>query len=247
MKTLSALLLFSAVAHAQLVFDATKKELNATPDADKIHCDFVFENKGKETVTIDRYESTCSCMNVQINNGGKLVYAPGEKGVLRANFNMENFSGHVDKNVKLWIKGDADDSPTHTLVVGVNIPVLVEMSPKTVEWVKGDDMSAKTITVTMNHSEPIKLLKATSSNPSFTVEVKTIEEGKKYELLVKPQPMDDRPGIAVLHLETDCSIAKQKKQMAFAIVRNERIAVAAPGSPQLGPAPRAAAETSSAQ
>lgn len=244
MKALSTLLLLSVAAHAQIVFDATSKELNAPPDANKIHCDFAFENKGKETVSIARYESTCSCMSVQISNGGKLDYAPGEKGVLRANFNMENFSGHVDKHVKLWMKGDADDAPTHSLVVGVNIPVLVDMQPKTVEWVKGDSMSPKIITVTMNHSEPIKLLKASSSNENFSVAVKTIEEGKKYELSVTPQVVEaDRPGIAVLHLETDCKIEKQKKQMAFAIVRNERIAVAAPAAPQLGAPNRAAAET----
>lgn len=239
MKTLISLFFLSLVAHAQLVFDAKQKVLHAPADADRIHCDFNFENKGKENITIARYESTCSCMSVQISDGGKLQYAPGEKGVVRALFSMENFSGHVDKVVNIWLKGDPEDAPSCQLTVSVNIPVLVEMVPKTVEWVKGQELAPKSIVVTMKHSEPIKITKAISSNEMFALAIKVIEEGKKYEIVVTPTMSDpNRPGIAVIHLETDCKIKKQQKQMAFAIVRDQR--VTAPATPA---APSAATRT----
>ena len=205
---------------AELEFDAIKKELKAGPGARQISCDFTFENKGSKPVNISRYESTCSCMSVQINQGGKLHYAPGEKGVIRANFNMENFSGEVDKNVLLWLEGDSDAKPSITLVVHVIIPVLVDIQPKTLEWKGAGPWEAKTMKIVMNHSEPIRIIDTRLGNPCFEKELKTIVEGKEYELIVTPlMKPDTPPGVAVIHIETDCKIDKQKKQMAFAVVR----------------------------
>jgi hypothetical protein len=223
MKTLLLTLLsLSSLLHAGLTFDAQKKEIKAPPDARVIVCDFFFENKGKETVKIARYESTCSCMSVQINQGGKLEYAPGERGILRANFDMENFTGEVDKNVVLWMEGDSEAEPSFILVVHVAIPVLVDIQPRTLEWQGPGPWQAKSMKIVMNHTEPIQLLRATLNNPCFESELKTISVGKEYELTVKPLVKPDAvPGMAVIHMETDCKIEKQKKQMAFVVVRHD--------------------------
>lgn len=229
--------ILSSLLHAELVFDTQKKEIHAPPDAQKIVCDFSFENKGKEVVKIDRYQSTCSCMSVQINQGGKLEYAPGEKGVLRANFDMENFTGEVDKNVLLWLAGDKESTPSFVLVVHVVIPVLVDVQPRTLEWQGKGPWEAKVMKIRMNHSEPIDIVRTTLQNPCFEWEMKTIEKGKEYELIVKPvEKPDTAPGMAVIHIETDCAIKKQQKHMAFVLVRPDL-----PGSStasQLGPAPQ---------
>lgn len=219
---LITLLSLSLSAHAELVFDALKKELKAAPDARKISCDFVFENKGTETVRIKEYKSTCSCMSVQINQGGKLQYAPGEKGVIRANFDMDNFSGEVDKNVLLWLEGDAEAKPSIVLVVHVNIPVLVDIQPKTLEWKGPAPWEAKTMKILINYDEPIHIVDTRLGNPLFEKELKTIVAGKEYELIVKPlDKPDSPPGVGVIHIETDSKIDKQKKQMAFVVVRTD--------------------------
>lgn len=226
---------------AELVFDALKKDIHADPGALRISCDFMFENKGAKTVRVERYESTCSCMSVEINQGGKVEYAPGEKGILRANFNMENFVGDVDKNVLIWMEGDEEAKPSIVLVVQVHIPVLVDIQPRTLEWEGSAPWEAKTMKITMKHTEPIRILETRMGNPSYHTELKTIEEGKSYELLVQPLDKPDAPpGMAVVHFETDCKIDKQKKQMAFFVVRPK--APAPSVAPQLGPAPAGQAE-----
>jgi hypothetical protein len=208
--------------HAGLVFDAQKKEIKATPEARKIVCDFSFENKGAETVKIARYESTCTCMSVQINQGGKLEYAAGEKGILRAHFDMENFTGAVDKNVVLWLEGDSESEPSFVLVVRVIIPVLVDIQPRTLEWNGPGPWETKMMKIRMNHSEPIQITRATLNNPCYAYELKTVEAGKEYDLIITPLVKPDvAPGMAVIHIETDCTIDKQKKQMAFVVVRPE--------------------------
>ena len=55
--------------------------------------------------------------------------------------------------------------------------------------------------------------------PAFvTSELKTVEEGKRYDLVVTPTNLD-APGIGVFRIETDCAIKKHRIQQAFAIVR----------------------------
>jgi hypothetical protein len=90
----------------------------------------------------------------------------------------------------------------------------------------------------MNHSEPIKITSTSVSNPIFTAELKTITEGKEYDLIVTPVgKLDNKAGIGMIHIETDCKIAKQRKQIAFAIVRNAPVTSSVAGDAQLGPAP----------
>jgi hypothetical protein len=48
--------------------------------------------------------------------------------------------------------------------------------------------------------------------------LKTVEEGKKYDLVVTPGSID-APGLAVIRIETDCGISKHRVQQAFAVVR----------------------------
>ena len=190
----------------------TKQEITATPDATTVYADFSFTNHGDKIEEIARYEATCSCMTVQMNNGEKMKFAPGEKGSLRATFQLENFSGDVDKSLLLWMKGDAESAPSHQLTVRVHIPVLVVLEPKTVEWKSGEALSAKIIKVTMKHTEPIHLLSVTMSNPAYASKLITVTEGSEYNLEVTPKPNGhDQVGMGVMHLDTDCKIEKQKR------------------------------------
>lgn len=229
--------LLTSLLRAELFFETKRKEIQAGPDAQRVICDFSFENRTDKTVTIANYESTCSCMSVQINHDGKRVYAPGEKGILRANFDMENFTGEVDKQVLLWLEGDPESTPSIRLVVHVVIPTLVDMQPRTLVWEGPGPWQAKTMKVRMQHTEPIRILKASLNNPSFSFSWKELVEGKEYEITVQPlENQETPPGVGVIHIETDCSIRKQKRHMAFVNVLRDR--AVAPHQPQLGPAPR---------
>ena len=227
--------------YAQITFEQTRVVVNAPADATVVHADFKFSNQGKETAEIVRYESTCSCMSVQMNDGGKLIFAPNEKGSLRATFNLENFTGEVDKTFLIWMKGDAENSPSHQLTVHCSIPVLVSIEPKTLEWNNGEGLAPKIIKVKMNHTEPIHIVSAKMGNPAFATKIITVTEGSEYHIEVTPMNKDGAPpGLGVMHIETDCNIEKQKKHMAFAIVRQAATISAPPAT--LGTPPRTEAE-----
>lgn len=211
------LALVALVQAAGLDFKETTKEVHAPADVKKVTADFEFTNRSDKPVTVSRYESTCSCMSVMIKEG-KLRYAPGESGLIRAEFDMGNFSGTVDKVVALWIDNAPADKPSLSLTVRVHIPVLVAVEPKTLKWKLNGKADPQSVRVTMNHTKAIRVAKATSTSEAFKLELKTIEEGKTYEVIVTPLDIKTQ-GLAVIRIETDCDIDKHRTQQAFAVVQ----------------------------
>lgn len=203
---------------AALKFDETTKQIKLGPDARTVTTDFSFKNESKEDVVIDRYDAACTCINAQIK-GGKLVYKPGESGVIRAAFDMSLFSGTVDKSVAVWLKGDPKDKPSIVLTTQIVIPVLVEVEPKTLIWEVGEKPLPKTVTLTMKHDEPIRVTTVSGADARFTQELKVIEEGKKYEVVVTPAETD-KVGMGVVHVETDCKIQRHRSHRVFTVVRH---------------------------
>lgn len=227
MKIATAIwLALAAVSQAAgLSFERVLEEVKAPADATQVTADFKFTNKGDKPVTISKSDPGCSCLSVQIS-GGKLKYAPGESGTVRATFDVGNFSGTVDKAIALWLDDAVGDKPTMHLTVRIEIPVLVTMEPKTATWDVGGKPEPKTISIRMAEGQTIKVLSVKCSSPLFEQELKTIEEGKKYDLIVTPKSADS-PGMGVIRIETDCPISKHRLQQAFAVVRKPVAAQAA--------------------
>jgi hypothetical protein len=227
--SLVSIILTACLHAAGLDFAQTLKEIHAPADVDKVTAEFEFTNRGGKPVRVVKYDAACSCMSVTIKDA-KLKYAPGESGVIRAVFEMGNFSGTVDKVVALWLDEDPPDKPSLALTVRVHIPVLVSLDPKTLKWELGGDASPQTIRITMNDTKPIRVTGVNSSSPAFKAELKTIDEGKIYELVVTPTAIQT-PGLGVLRVETDSVNAKHRMQQAFAVVRKPTPAEAAATKP----------------
>ncbi|MDP3848871.1 MAG: DUF1573 domain-containing protein [Luteolibacter sp.] len=209
--------MMASLQAAGLDFPHTLKEIHAPADAKTITADFEFTNLSDKAVRVVKYDAACSCMAVKIK-GGKLRYGPGESGLVRADFEMGNFSGTVDKVVSLWLDGDPADKPSVTLTVRVHIPVLVMLEPKTLKWELHGGKDAQRIRITMNDVKPIRVTAISSSSPAFHPELKTIEEGKHYELVITPTEVDS-PGLGIFRIETDCVVERHRIQQAFGVVR----------------------------
>ncbi len=216
-------------ASAQLQFETPNQQLTAKPEDSKLICDFAFENKGTTVQEILAYVPNCGCITAQISNDGKLVYQPGEKGVLRATFDLGALAGPVAKQIVITMKGDHEDRPSITLTATIDIPELVKLEPKTIEWLTEETKTPKIIKVSMHDEKPVHILGVTSSNPNFEVSLKEVVAGKEYEIAVVPAAnAQNVQGIGVIRVETDCQVSKQKNQMAFAVIRSAPLPEAAP-------------------
>jgi hypothetical protein len=214
---LAMMLLLQVVVHAGgLEFKSLVVDQDATMDASIVVTDFEFTNKGDKPVTITKCDPTCTCLTVEIS-GGKLKYAPGESGIIRTTFDVGNSTGIVEKGVAVFLDKDPLDKPSLNLQVNIHVPVLVALEPKTLSWELGSKPESKTIHIKIADGHSINVVDV-KSKESFSCELKTIEKGSAYDLVVTPKSVDS-PDLGVIRIETDSKIAKQKTQQAFAVVR----------------------------
>lgn len=217
MKAICGILLaLFQLATAQLEFDSTLKEVHTAPDATTAIANFDFTNKGKQPIHIKNVNPDCNCLAVEVRDG-KLTYAPGESGSIRATFKMGNSIGIVEQMVAIWLDEDPKDKPSINLSVRIHIPVLISLDTKSLKWKVGGDTKSQSIQVTMHHSDPIHVTHISSTSQDFDLELITHEKGTRYEVVVTPKETG-RSGMALIRIETDCSINKQKIHQAFAMV-----------------------------
>jgi hypothetical protein len=215
MKMLIVIWLALAVAAsaAGLEFTSTRNEVNAPMDVASVTSDFHFTNKTSAPVSIAKADPSCSCLQVQIS-GGKLKYAPGESGVIRVTFEMGNFSGTVDKGLAVFLENDPPEKPSIFLTLQVYIPSLITLEPKTLRWDLDGKPEPKSIQILISDGQTIHVTGVKSTAQAVTYELKTVEAGRKYELVVTPVLMN-APSIGVIRIETDSKIPRYQVQQAF--------------------------------
>ena len=217
--TLLSLALVTVPAlYGQMIFEKSLIEVQAKPDDELVSAAFHFTIQGKDPVTITEYEAACSCLSAEISEGGKLVWKPCEKGVVRGKFKMGTFKGTVDKHIVLRIKGRARPL---TLTVRVNIPVLFNIEPPTLFWDLNGPPQPKSFKIKVKHDKPIKITEISGTNEQFTHEVKTIKEGWAYEIVVTPKTVAKR-AFGLLRIRTDCEFKKHQSCQGFLVVRRPK-------------------------
>lgn len=213
-----AMVVTASFCPAGLTFEKTLIEFHPKAGDAEVIADFAFRNDSDKSVRIAKYDAACSCMTVGVS-GGKRDYAPGEVGVIRAVFRLTGYSGTMERVVALWLDGDPPEAPSAQLTVRAHIPQLIKMEPKTLSWDLNQAPQPQTITFEMDPEHKIHILGTQSSTDSFTLELKTIEAGRKYEVIVTPKSTET-PGIAIFRVETDCKVESQRMQSAYGVIRN---------------------------
>ncbi len=214
---LACLIGAAMIAQAELTFEHTLQEVNADLEAKTVTSDYKFTNTGNESATIMTADGGCSCMKVEIAEG-KLTYAPGETGILRATFEIGSFQGTVDRAIHVRMKDDPVEKPSYMVALRIHVPVIISLTPKTLKWKIGEENTPKNIRVDMDYKNPIHISSISSSNPDFVVELVTITEGKTYDVKVTPKNLD-AAGLTIIKMMTDVDIERHRLQQGFATVR----------------------------
>lgn len=204
---LSALMIVSA--SADLVTEVPVIELKPKPEDEHVTTEFVFHNKGSKPVKVLKIDSACSCLSASLD---KAVYQPGEKGVGKAEFKISSFTGRHEKTVHV----QTDDPAQSEWVVSfvIEVPEIIKIEPKTLQWWLGDSAEAKVTRVIMQGSEPMKITRITSTREQVEFSFKEITPGKEYEVTVKPKSTAEVM-LGALKIETDSKIPKYQRQLSF--------------------------------
>jgi len=200
---------FAASVHAELTLDVPAVELKPKPEDEEVETTFKFRNKGDKTVKILGLESACSCLSAELD---KAEYAPGEVGTGHATFKVSTFVGRHEKFVT--VNTDNPKQPDWQVNFILDVPAVVDIKPKNLQWWIGDDPVQKACLVEFTGAEPMKILKITPTRQNVEFEWKEIKEGRQYLITVKPKSTADIT-MGALKIETNSSIAKYRYQLAF--------------------------------
>ena len=200
---------FAASVHAELSLDVPAIELKPKPEDEEVETTFKFRNKGDKTVKILGLESACSCLSATLD---KAEYQPGEVGTGRASFKVSTFVGKHEKFVT--VNTDDPKQPDWQVNFILDVPAIVDIKPKNLQWWIGDEPAQKACLVQFVGNEPMKIIKITPTRENVEFDWKEIKEGREYLITVKPKSTQDTT-MGALKIETNSTIAKYRYQLAF--------------------------------
>jgi len=218
-------LMISGVIAGELTFIKTLKEVTTEPDVDSVNIAFEFENRTDETITIVDFDAPCACLEARIlraGNSKNVVFKPGEKGAVIGVLDFGSFSGTIDKIIKVRTSNGAVKETSTELTCRVTIPKLIKTSEENLEWQVGEKLNKRKfhIVVSEESDVPIKIVRHSlgfSSKSAFDYELKTLEDGKVYEVTVVPKNTD-KPSMGVVKFYTDSKLDRYKMVQVFLLV-----------------------------
>ncbi len=214
---LNILLWLTTAVHAELVLDQNPLEIHPKPEDEVVESTFTFTNKSNKPLRVTGLESSCSCLEASLD---KAIYQPGEKGTGKAKFKISSFTGKQEKALHIYTDDPAD--PDKVLMAIIDVPVLVTVEPKLLEWVVGEKPEPKDFIIKMLGKDPMKITEVKSTRESVTVGFKEITPGREYQITVKPSSTADVI-IGAVTIMTDSTITKYQRQLAFFnVVRPEQ-------------------------
>lgn len=190
-----ACLLVTSSAHAALRWENTKQVLAVHPTEVSAVARFSFTNTGTNSITLIETRVTCGCLAPKLS---QRTYAPGERGLLRVDFDLRNRTGKQHKVVRV----KTNDKIETPLYIECNIPQLYIFESKTLLWRKDDLAKTKSVRLLNSGSIPIRLLSVSSSHDGFPATLTTVREGFEYTLVVS-RKTDAANARAVIRIATE--------------------------------------------
>ncbi len=187
----SELSLLHAADAPKIEFQSTTYDFSKIKQGEIARHDYVFTNSGNATLEILDVKPGCGCTTA--GSWDKKV-EPGKTGSIPLQFNSTGFGGSVSKSATVTCNDPA--KPNVVLVLSGTVWRPVDITPAmAVFQIDGDSQTnqTKALKIVSNMEEPLTITEVTSANKSFTTEVKTIKEGKEYELLVTAVPPFSQP------------------------------------------------------
>lgn len=184
-----------SLVYGQLDWDQLQIEPDVVLGQKEAEAVYKFTNRGSYPVTITKVSAACSCTTTELQ---KKTYEPGESGQIETKFIFGSRTGFHRK--KFIVETD-DQSNRHTqLEVKAFIPTIVMVNPTNLVWAVGSDQREKEVDLMVGENfSGAAILNVRSTNFDFFPKLKTLEEGKKYKLIVTADKVG-RQSEADLHI-----------------------------------------------
>jgi len=178
-------LLLASVAQAELKFEQTVIEGVIPPDVKSYPFAFPFTNEGTSAVEISEIKTTCGCTTAKLE---KMVYAPGESGIIKGAFSLGDRKGLQQKSITV-LTTDLGQ-PSIKLALSLEIPQLVTIKPGLLLWRVGTELKAKKLTVMPNKDLGVNILSIEVDEGPFAIQLsESPNPDGSHEVIINPQEL----------------------------------------------------------
>jgi hypothetical protein len=191
------LLVFSAVANAQLFWDTRRVELQPSATDPIAVAEFSFANVGEQTVNILEVKSSCDCTTIDLP---KKAYGRRERGLITAIFTIGDRVGSQLKRITL--RTDSPDEPLVELTLHALIPEMLKVEPPLVRWDQNEAPTPRTLELSTTTAQEIQVPSVETTDDRLSAKLTVLESGKKYRITVTPLETTHRLR-ALLRVKTD--------------------------------------------
>ncbi len=198
--------------NATIAFESLTVDLGTVIRGESASRHITFTNSGSEPLVLIDVKTSCGCTTVQ---GAQQTVAPGGRGSFELKLDTARFIGDMAKTAD--VESNASNGVVR-LTVKAKVWSPVSLNPPGVTFgsvIKGTKVEPRVVEITVTEPEPLKLGGITCSNPYFHTEMKTVEEGRKYQLTVSVAELGDQPQNADLVLELGHPKMKEMRFTTF--------------------------------
>ena len=206
----------SAAAHIE--FDNTIFDFGKVKSGEVVKHGFIFTNTGTATLEILDVKPGCGCTTA--GTWDKTV-EPGKTGVIPLQFNSTGFGGSVSKTATVT----CNDPVKHGLLLQLSGTVWkpIDVMPQLAMFNVSSEMlsnETRVVRITNNEQTPLLLSDLDTGNAAFQAELKTLEEGKVYEVRVTAvPPFTNNTVISTVTVKTSSSEVPVLRITAYALVQ----------------------------
>jgi hypothetical protein len=201
------------IKFAEPVFDFGRVEAGKI-----VSHDFAFTNIGDRVLIIQDVRPACGCTTV--TNWAEPV-PPGKSGNIPVLFNSSGMAGPIGKFLKV-ISNDPSE-PEVVLRFSATLWKPLDAIPAVAVFNFGPDFQTnqtRVIKIVSNQDEPVTLSEPVCTNQSFRAELKTVREGKEFELRLTVVPPLGPGSLAVpVNIKTSSSKMPVVTVTAYAMVQ----------------------------
>jgi hypothetical protein len=171
---------------AMIEFDSKEYDFGKASAGEYVKHVFIVTNTGTGILEISKVQPSCGCTTT-----GEWSHriAAGQTGTIPVQFNSSHYAGNVNKTIEVY--SNATNQPRATLSLRGSVWKPIDVTPQTaIINVQTDstNTASASVRIVNKTDSAVTISEPTSSSKTFSVELKTVNPGKEYELIVSVQP-----------------------------------------------------------